>query len=106
MRFCFDSWTVRPAHRRRLERLSRSLATAARVRVVGHADAIGKRPYNSELSRKRAVTVARALGIDASDGGLDWYGENRPKAANTHADGRDNPSGRALNRRVKVIIIG
>jgi len=33
------------------------------------------------------------------------FGENRPRAANTNADGTDNEAGRALNRRVTMVLI-
>jgi outer membrane protein OmpA-like peptidoglycan-associated protein len=32
------------------------------------------------------------------------FGESKPVAANTHADGSDNPSGRQKNRRVEVVL--
>ena len=32
------------------------------------------------------------------------YGESKPVAPNENADGSDNPSGRALNRRVEIFL--
>jgi outer membrane protein OmpA-like peptidoglycan-associated protein len=32
------------------------------------------------------------------------FGEDNPVAPNTNTDGSDNPAGRALNRRVTIIV--
>ena len=72
------------------------------VRVVGHTDDTGGRDANLRLSRRRAETVARLLEDD-----LDWdtgviategFGPDRPVALNS------TPEGRALNRRIDVVI--
>lgn len=78
-----------------------------RVSVEGHADAIGSEAYNLALSEHRAESVAQELSYDGvrearltSRG----YGKKYPVAPNTNPDGSDNPSGRAKNRRVEVVI--
>lgn len=77
-----------------------------RVEVAGHTDAIGTDAYNQDLSQRRAKAVYDYLtthGIDASRiSGPSGYGESRPIAPNTNADGSDNPEGRARNRRTEL----
>ena len=77
-----------------------------RVEVAGHTDSIGSDAYNQGLSERRAQAVYDYLisrGIDASRlEGPNGYGESRPIAPNTNADGSDNPDGRARNRRTEL----
>ncbi|MBM4255498.1 MAG: hypothetical protein FJ147_06320 [Deltaproteobacteria bacterium] len=82
-------------------------ANNRRVSIEGHADAIGSEPFNMTLSQNRAQTVAHELaynGVADSKLSARGYGEKYPVAPNTNADGSDNPSGRAKNRRVEVVI--
>ena len=72
-----------------------------RLLVEGYTDSVGSVPYNLELSRRRAQAVQAALtlrGIDASRITTQGYGKDYPVANNATAEGR------ALNRRVEVII--
>jgi outer membrane protein OmpA-like peptidoglycan-associated protein len=78
-----------------------------RIAVEGHTDSIGSESYNLALSEKRAQAVAQELSADglreqrlATRG----FGEKYPVAPNVREDGADNPSGRAKNRRVEVVI--
>lgn len=78
-----------------------------RVSVEGHADAIGGQAYNLRLSQNRAESVARELadnGVRDNRLQTKGFGEKYPVAPNTRANGADNPSGRAKNRRVEVVI--
>ena len=73
-----------------------------RLLVEGYTDSVGSVPYNLELSRRRAQAVQAALtlrGIDASRITTQGYGKDYPVANNATAEGR------ALNRRVEVIIV-
>lgn len=78
---------------------------AAPVTVLGHTDGKGTDAYNDALSMRRAQAVARALqaqtGRQAAVQGL---GKRQPVAPNTTPDGRDDPDGRQLNRRVQILI--
>lgn len=77
------------------------------VSVEGHADAIGGASYNLRLSQHRAETVAQELadsGVRDNRLQAKGFGEQYPVAPNTRANGADNPSGRAKNRRVEVVI--
>ncbi len=77
------------------------------VAIEGHADSIGGEAFNLALSQKRAQSVAKELaynGVDDNHLTARGYGEKYPVAPNTTANGSDNPSGRAKNRRVEVVI--
>ena len=74
------------------------------VRIEGHTDSIGSDEYNLELSERRAQAVKAYLvsrGIAASRLSTEGKGETEPIADNTK-DGRDNPEGRAMNRRAEL----
>lgn len=78
-----------------------------RVSVEGHADAVGGQAYNLRLSQNRAESVAQELadnGVRDNRLQTKGFGEKYPVAPNTRANGADNPSGRAKNRRVEVVI--
>jgi outer membrane protein OmpA-like peptidoglycan-associated protein len=78
------------------------------VTIVGHTDAVGDDATNRDLSLRRARAVQRWL-EDRSGGALpavvvEGRGEADPVAPNATPDGRDNPEGRALNRRVEFLL--
>lgn len=70
--------------------------------VEGHTDSLGAASYNLSLSQSRADSVRIALtqACPDADGRLSaiGFGETRPIASN------DSPSGRAVNRRVELIL--
>jgi outer membrane protein OmpA-like peptidoglycan-associated protein len=61
-----------------------------------------------QLSRERAQTVKDWLirngSVAATNISVKRFGEQYPIAPNTNADKTDNPLGRALNRRVSIIV--
>ena len=72
-----------------------------RLLVEGYTDSVGSASYNLDLSRRRAQAVQTALtqrGIDISRITAQGYGKDYPVANNATAEGR------AMNRRVEVII--
>ena len=72
-----------------------------RLLVEGYTDSVGSVSYNLDLSRRRAQAVQTALtqrGIDISRITAQGYGKDYPVANNATAEGR------AMNRRVEVII--
>lgn len=82
-------------------------AQGRRVAVEGHTDSIGSEASNQRLSERRADSVAVALedtGVSPQRVTTKGFGERYPVAPNSNSDGSDNPSGRAKNRRVEVII--
>ncbi len=77
------------------------------ILVEGHTDSVGDETYNEDLSLRRANAVADDLvlrKVDDSRITRRGYGEKYPIAPNTTADDRDNPEGRAQNRRVEIVV--
>jgi len=71
------------------------------VRVSAHTDSQGAAEYNMALSRKRAISVVRFFvqnGISVKRFQARAFGETQPIASN------DTKEGRALNRRVELIV--
>jgi outer membrane protein OmpA-like peptidoglycan-associated protein len=78
------------------------------IAVDGHTDAAGSMEYNHHLSRERAEAVAQALiagGVSRERVKVTEYGEAFPIAPNKTPQGKDNPVGRAQNRRVELVIL-
>jgi outer membrane protein OmpA-like peptidoglycan-associated protein len=98
--------TIRPESSRILDEIAQVLSSRQeirRVRVEGHTDNVGSRPYNLDLSQRRAAAVVRALtarGIPAARLQPVGYGFDRPVTSNATA------LGRAKNRRVELTILG
>ena len=109
--FDFDRSTLKPAGRARLDRLAADIGKAERVsaiKIVGHTDSKGTDAYNMRLGQRRADTVASyavAKGVPAAKITAKSMGESQPVAPNTLPNGKDNPEGRALNRRVEVTTV-
>lgn len=77
------------------------------ILVEGHSDSVGNPVYNQQLSQQRADVVANDLilrSVNANRITKKGYGEKYPVAPNKKQDGSDNPEGRALNRRVEIIL--
>ena len=73
------------------------------VNLSGHADYLGSDDINEQVSKQRALVVYNELikvGVDPYSLHYDYFGETKPKANSTHADGSDNASNRSQNRRV------
>lgn len=72
-----------------------------RLLIEGYTDSTGSDSYNIGLSQRRAESVRRALiqrGVDPSRITTRGYGKSYPVADNATAEGR------AMNRRVEVVI--
>ena len=82
----------------------------SQVTVEGYSDSKGAASANMQLSRERAQAVKNWLvkngGVAAANISTKGFGEQHPVAPNANADGSDNPLGRALNRRVSIIVQG
>ena len=108
--FDFDKASLKPAGRAKLDRLSsdlRRVASVSSILIVGHTDSKGSEEYNFRLGQRRADSVASYLvsrGVPASLISTQSRGELDPVAPNTRPNGRDNPQGRALNRRVVITV--
>lgn len=80
----------------------------AKISIEAHTDSVGTSAYNVDLAERRAVSVVRYLLMSDTPEELllsRSFGENRPRASNTNADGTDNAAGRALNRRVTLVLL-
>jgi outer membrane protein OmpA-like peptidoglycan-associated protein len=104
MSFAFGSAEIQPRDFPLLTKVQYAmrLFPSSRAIIEGHSDSIGNADYNQVLSRRRAEAVRtylianmnRAPSSIAAVG----YGENRPVAPN------DTAAGRAMNRRIDVLI--
>jgi outer membrane protein OmpA-like peptidoglycan-associated protein len=106
--FAFDEADLTAKAEATLAELGPQLADAkGRVVVEGHTDAKGDDGYNRTLSERRARAVRDwlvAKGFAPEGTPIAGFGESKPVAANTHADGSDDPEGRQKNRRVEVVV--
>jgi OOP family OmpA-OmpF porin len=100
--FDFDRSTLKPDGKRMVDEAVTLMTDKSdlRVSVEGHTDSIGSDAYNQRLSERRAKTVRDYMvsrGIDASRITARGFGESKPVASNTTAEGR------AENRRVEIL---
>ena len=106
--FDFGKSDIRPEAARTIESLATVLSgnKVPAAHIYGHTDSISDDAFNLQLSQERADAVMAELKKDGVSSTLDatGYGESKPIAPNENADGSDNPSGRALNRRVEIFI--
>jgi len=73
-----------------------------KLQISGHTDSQGKESSNLLLSEKRSKAVAKYLeskGVPQSQMIVQWFGESKPIADNSTAEGR------AKNRRVEMEVI-
>ena len=69
--------------------------------VIGHTDGVGSDAYNTDLSRRRALSVMQALvsrGANSQALSIVAVGKQQPVASN------DTEEGRAKNRRVEFLV--
>jgi outer membrane protein OmpA-like peptidoglycan-associated protein len=108
--FDFDKWDIKPEAEELLSRLADALKKMGEkdVAITGHTDSIGSNSYNLNLSNKRAESVKTWLahkgGVKMARFSVRGMGKSKPVAPNTFPDGKDNPEGRAKNRRVEFFI--
>lgn len=105
--FAFDSASaeLKPDMRDDLDQLAASLNGPAvlrmRLLIVGYTDSQGSDAVNDPLSLARAHNVAKHLqgkGVDAGRITVEGRGERQPMVGN------EQPYGRALNRRVEIVL--
>lgn len=107
--FDFDKADIKTEAEPELKKVALIIKEKAKdiVAINGHTDAKGLDDYNLALSVRRAKAIQLWLvekGGAAADYKVKGYGETQPVASNTKPDGTDNPDGRALNRRVEIVI--
>jgi outer membrane protein OmpA-like peptidoglycan-associated protein len=104
--FDFGKASLTEAARRRIAALAPRLRDAkGAVQVSGHSDSVGDPGYNLSLSEKRAEAVKaelqKVMTGSSARSEAKGYGETKPVAPNER-DGKDDPEGRAKNRRVEI----
>lgn len=108
--FAFDSAELSPEATSSLVKTADLIRAGGpgEVAIVGHTDAKGDDAYNQRLSERRARAVANwmkeQVGVRLRSFAVSGKGETTPVAPNVKSDSSDDPSGRARNRRVEVII--
>jgi outer membrane protein OmpA-like peptidoglycan-associated protein len=108
--FDYDKSVLRPEAEQTLKKVAAVLSQfpESKVTVEGYTDSKGAKTTNMQLSRERAQSVKNWLvkngGVVATNIATKGYGEQYPIALNKNADGSDNPLGRALNRRVSIVV--
>ena len=104
--FAMGSDALSPAAGAELAELAariNALANVERIEVAGHTDSLGAAAMNQSLSERRAIAVKNHLvenGVSAEKITTKGYGLTQPVADNATAQGR------AVNRRVEIIIHG
>ena len=101
--FAFNKADLTPQAAPRLDKLAGFLRQFPdrRLLIEGYTDSVGSDGYNQELSQRRAQSVRDALvqrGVDTSRITARGYGKAHPVADNA------SPEGRAMNRRVEIVI--
>lgn len=103
--FATNSSTLSDASRSALRKLAESLNQNpdTDIKIVGHTDNTGNVDYNQTLSEKRAKSVFNYLMVDqgVSSKRMEYEGKgiHQPVADNSTVEGR------ALNRRVEILIL-
>jgi len=102
--FATNSSTVSDASRNAIRHFATSLKSYpdTYIKIVGHTDNTGRVDYNQTLSEKRAQSVHDYLltqGIVATRMSYEGKGIHQPVANNNTTEGR------ALNRRVEILIM-
>ncbi|WP_050784330.1 OmpA family protein [Pedobacter sp. BAL39] len=78
------------------------------IELSAHTDNKGTAEYNMDLSNRRAQSCLDYLvtkGIPAERMTSKGYGLTKPVAPNQFSDGKDNPEGRAMNRRTEFKVL-
>jgi outer membrane protein OmpA-like peptidoglycan-associated protein len=108
--FDYDKVALKPEAEQALKKVSVVLSQfpESKVTVEGYTDSKGTKSANMQLARERAQAVkdwlVKSGEVASSNISVKGFGEQYPIAPNTNSDGTDNPLGRALNRRVSIIV--
>lgn len=105
----YDKASLRPESTASLEKLRKLMKDnpSIDVQIYSYTDSKGTDAYNMTLSQERAQSVVNYLishGIDRSRLSAKGMGKENPIAPNT-INGKDNPSGRQMNRRTTFRIL-
>jgi len=102
----FDKATLTEDSKGKLDHLFSIMEDNPKIEIElsAHTDSKGSDAYNMDLSVRRAKSCVDYLvskGIPISRMTSRGYGETKPVAPNELPNGKDNPDGRALNRRTE-----
>jgi len=103
--FDTDEATLSDGAQSRLTRLADNLKADNQnvyLEIQGHTDSTGSAQFNQQLGLQRAESVRRHLhvqGVALERMAIISYGEDSPAEPNSTADGR------ALNRRVEIVVL-
>jgi OmpA-OmpF porin, OOP family len=102
--FDFAKWDIKPVAYRDLDNIVTILKEnpLLKVEIQGHTDIIGSKSYNVRLSENRAKAVMEYLidkGVERDRLSAKGFWFSMPAASN------DTTEGRALNRRVELVLI-
>lgn len=102
--FDFNKYNIKPFFAVNLDEGLEKLQKypEARIIIEGHTDNVGSEQYNQKLSERRARAVYDYFlgkGIAAERMTTIGYGESMPSVSNL------TPHGRAINRRVEIIVV-
>ncbi len=109
--FDFDKSNIRKADEAKLRKAIDFVRKYpdAKVELDGYTDSKGTEQYNQKLSERRAEAVRQYLikegAVNEARISVKGYGESNPIAPNKTKEGKDNPAGRAENRRVEILIV-
>lgn len=107
--FEFNEDSISPRTRRQLDIVASMLKSdpAKKITLSGHADAVGTKSYNDQLSASRADVVRdflNAAGVSAEQIVTIAKGASQPRRPNVTESGEDNPEGRRANRRTEIYL--
>jgi outer membrane protein OmpA-like peptidoglycan-associated protein len=108
--FDYDKTALKPEAEVALKKVAVVLSQfpESKVTIEGYTDAKGSKSFNMDLAVQRAQAVKDWLvkngGVLAANIATKGFGEDYAIAPNKNPDGTDNPLGRALNRRVSIIV--
>ncbi|HVP39686.1 MAG TPA: OmpA family protein [Candidatus Saccharimonadales bacterium] len=106
--FDFNKAEVKPQFNPTLNDLADKLTKdcpTAELELDGYTDGIGSVAYNMKLGQHRADAVKKYLvdhGVADARLATKSFGKSNPVAPNKLPNGKDNPEGRAKNRRVEL----
>jgi len=94
---------IKPSYNDQIKKVAEELKSDNTLegKIEGYADSTGSKKFNSKLSLRRAEAVRKkliAFGVDNQQLNIEGFGEDRPIADNSTAEGRQK------NRRASVII--
>src|SRR5258708_4219364 len=108
--FDYDKAALKPEAEQALKKVAVVLSQfpESKVTVEGYTDSKGTKATNMQLSRERAQAgkdwLVKNSGLLAAQNVTKQSAQDDPSTANKKTDGSDNPLGRALNRRVSIIV--